>query len=108
MRTVHVPSLIPNREIQGLSYFLVAESPSSLGALITGVSDEGRDIKGRFCVAGIAHLGVSSAVVDDDDVAIKVHKIFILLESMSKNKVTFKVILASEIDQPFKVISVPD
>lgn len=86
MCPVHVSSLLSDGEIQCFGDLFIAECPCSLGTLVSRIGYQCGDIERGFGVAGIAHLGVSCSVVDDDDVAIEVHKIFILLCGWAENE----------------------
>ena len=73
LRTHQIPGLLADGKVKSLSNLFVAHGPGGLGALISGISDEGGDVEGRLGVACVAHFGIACAVVNDCNLAIEVH-----------------------------------
>ena len=70
---VEITSILSDGKVKGFSDLFIAHGPCGFGGLITGVGDEGRDVKSGLGVASVAHLGVACSVVDHRNLAIKVH-----------------------------------
>lgn len=75
MSAVEISRFFTYCEIESLCDFFIAHGPSGLGALVTYISNEGGYVEGRLGVSGVSHFGVACAVVNDRNLAIKVHKI---------------------------------
>lgn len=73
MSSVEIPCHFANLKIQSVTCFAIAASPTSALPLVSCFCDQSWDVKGRLGVAGIAHLRVACAVVDDDHLAVKIH-----------------------------------